>query len=410
MDECRSCRHELPAPFLSLGSHPLSNAFLRETDLSQMEPTFPLDLHLCPECYLSQIDEFESAAAIFSEDYAYFSSFSQSWLDHCEAFVAMSYERFGLDGDAFVMELASNDGCLLRFFAERGVPLLGVEPARCVAEAAIAAGIDTDIEFFGVAYAEAFRANGRLADLVIANNVLAHNPNINDFVGGIPLVLAPTGVVTMEFPHLLRLIEGNQFDTIYHEHFSYLSFHALERLIARHALELFDVEELPTHGGSLRIYGQLVGTGVHPVSERVEDLRELERVQGLLDLETYERFAEQVAETKRKILTFLIEAKRMGQRIVGYGAPAKGNTLLNYCGVGRDFIDYTVDRSPHKQGRFLPGTRIPIRAPEVIEEDKPDLVLILPWNIKDEIMEQMAGIRRWGGCFAVPIPEPAVIP
>lgn len=409
MKACRSCHAPLAAPFLALGASPVSNAYLRAEQLGQMEPTWPLDLFVCERCWLVQIDEFERADHIFGEDYAYFASFSASWLAHCRTYCQLVTERFGLGASSFVVEVASNDGYLLQYFQERGIPLLGIEPAKSVADAAIAKGIPTEIVFFGVAQAEAMRARGQLADLLAANNVLAHNPNINDFVGGIARALKPTGVATLEFPHLLRMLGENQFDTIYHEHFSYLSLLAVEALFERHSLQIFDVEELPTHGGSLRVYAQLA-TGTHPVSDRVAHVRALEDAARLRDPATYARFREQVVETKRKLLSLLIELKRAGKRIVGYGAPAKGNTLLNYCGIRGDFLDYTVDASPHKQGRFLPGTRLPIHAPAKILEDRPDYVLILPWNIRAEIMAQLTELQTWGGKFIIPIPVPEVVP
>jgi SAM-dependent methyltransferase len=405
MDSCRSCGAPHGAAFLSLGNQPLSNAYLRAAQLSAMEPTYPLDVFLCSACLLVQLAEYERAEAIFGDDYAYFSSFSDSWLAHCQAYTRMVRSRFALGAASFVVEVASNDGYLLQYFLQGGIPVLGIEPARSVAAAALAKRIPTDIVFFGAEHAAALRARGQLADLLIANNVLAHNPNINDFVAGIAGALKPHGVATLEFPHVLRMMEGNQFDTIYHEHFSYLSLHSVVALFERHGLGLFDVDELATHGGSLRIYAQLA-TGRHDVSPRIAAVMEAERAVGLLRPETYARFAGRVTETKRKLLTLLIDAKRAGKRIVGYGAPAKGNTLLNYCGVRTDFIDYVVDQNPHKQGRFLPGTHIPIHAPERIFADRPDYVLILPWNIKQEIIGQLAGISAWGGRFIVPIPEP----
>ena len=410
MDSCRSCSAALGAPFLSLGASPLSNAYLRAEQLSAMEPTYPLDVFVCEHCFLVQIDELAGAEAIFSDDYAYFSSFSESWLAHCRAYTERVVARYALGASSLVVEIGSNDGYLLQYFLQRGIPILGIEPARSVASAAIARGIPTETVFFGAAQAEAMRARGQAVDLLIGNNVLAHNPNLNDFVAGIARVLAPHGVVTLEFPHLLRMLEGNQFDTIYHEHYSYLSLLAVQVLFRRHGLVVFDVEELATHGGSLRLHAQLAATGLRVVEAQVDAVCELERRGGLLSAATYARFREQVVETKRALLSLLIEAKRAGKRIVGYGAPAKGNTLLNYCGIRTDFLDYTVDRSPHKQGRFLPGTRIPIFAPERIDDDKPDLVLLLAWNLKDEIVAQLRGISAWGGRFVVPIPHPSVLP
>jgi SAM-dependent methyltransferase len=409
MKSCRSCATTLGAPFLSLGAQPLSNAYLRPQQLTSMEPTYPLDVYTCETCWLVQLDELERAEHIFDDNYAYFASFSDSWLAHCRTYTDMIVERLRLGDKSFVVEVASNDGYLLQYFKQRRIPHLGIEPARSVADAAIAKGIATEVVFFGIAHAEAMRARGQIADLLIGNNVLAHNPNINDFVGGIARILAPTGVATLEFPHLLRLLEHNQFDTIYHEHFSYLSLHAVQTLFERHGLDVFDVEELPTHGGSLRVYAQLQTMGRNDVHGRVAGLREREGAAGLLDAGTYAQFGERVSDTKRRLLSLLIEVKRAGKRVVAYGAAAKGNTLLNYCGIRTDFIDYVVDSNPHKQGRFLPGTRIPIYEPARIAVDKPDYVLILPWNIKDEVMAKNSDIGTWGGRFIVPIPVPAVL-
>ena len=355
-----------------------------------------------------QLPEFEAPEAIFS-DYAYFSSYSDTWLDHARRYVEMMSERFGISERHLVLEVASNDGYLLRFFKERGVPVLGIEPAANVARAAEELGIETRVEFFGVESARQLAAAGRQADLLLGNNVLAHTPRLNDFVAGLAVALAGSAcIVTMEFPHVVRLIAENQFDTIYHEHFSYFSLLAVDRVFAAHGLKIFDVEELPTHGGSLRIFARHAGDDSRPVSERVGELLAREKELGLEGVDYYRAFAEQIRETKRKLLDFLIRAKRQGLAIAGYGAPAKGNTLLNYCGVGTDFLDYTVDRSPHKQGHFLPGSRIPIFAPDHIRETRPDVLLILPWNLKQEIMEQMADVREWGCRFVVAIPEVTV--
>ena len=408
MVRCRACRSELGEPFMSLGNSPLSNSFLSENDLHKMEPFYPLDVYLCRNCYLMQVEEIQTARDIFSSDYAYFSSYSETWLRHCREYTEMMINRFGFDNNSFVLEVASNDGYLLQYFKQHGIPVLGVEPASNTAEVAIKKGIPTDIAFFDTAYAEKMRKSGRLADLIIGNNVVAHNPNLNDFVEGLKLALKSDGVITMEFPHLLKLIEGNQFDTIYHEHFSYFSFYTVRKLFASHDLELFDVEEIPTHGGSLRIYAKHKDDTSKSISDNVKHLLKKEDDAGIFGSAIYTEFSERVKLTKRKLLAFLIQAKDEGKVIVGYGAPAKGNTLLNYCGIRTDFLDYTVDRSPHKQNKYLPGTHIPIKNPDKIKEDKPDYVLILPWNIKDEIVEQMSFIREWGGKFAVPIPEVVV--
>jgi hypothetical protein len=374
-----------------------------------MEPYYPLEIYYCPHCSLVQLDIFETPEHIFSSDYAYFSSYSSSWLAHCKAYVAMMIERFGYNKESFVMEVASNDGYLLQYFKERSVPVKGVEPAKNTAQIAIAKGIPTDITFFNTIYAEEMISRNCTADLIIGNNVLAHNPNLNDFVEGLHIALNSQGVVTMEFPHVLQLIENNQFDTIYQEHYSYLSLHSVRHLFNAHHLEIFDVDELPTHGGSLRIYAKHQGDQTKEISRRVAEMLEKEKQKGLLDLTTYERFRMNVEATKRALLQCLISAKNEGKTVVGYGAPAKGNTLLNYCGIRTDLLDYTVDANPHKQNLFLPGTHIPIKHPDQIQVDKPDYILILPWNIKEEIMEQLSFVHHWGGKFIIPIPSVEVI-
>jgi SAM-dependent methyltransferase len=404
---CRFCGTPLQHTFVNLGVSPVANDYVSESRLNEMEPFYPLHVYVCEQCFLVQLEEFESPEQIFG-DYAYFSSYSVSWLEHAKKYVEMMIERFGYNQTSQVIEMASNDGYLLQYFVEHNVPVLGIEPARNVAQAAIEKGIPTRSEFFGQALARSLVGEKISADLILGNNVLAHVPDVNDFVGGMKLVLKPGGVITMEFPHLMRLMLENQFDTIYHEHFSYYSFLSVEKIFAHHGLVLFDVEELPTHGGSLRIFARHAEDHSKPVSERVIELKEREQQAGFECLETYATFSRQVEETKRSLLSFLIQAKNEGKRVVGYGAPAKGNTLLNYCGVRTDFIDFTVDRSPHKQGLYLPGTHIPIYAPEKIFETRPDYVLILPWNLKDEISQQMAGIREWNGKFVVPIPTTQV--
>jgi 2-polyprenyl-3-methyl-5-hydroxy-6-metoxy-1,4-benzoquinol methylase len=388
---------------------PLANSYVSPDKANAMEPFYPLHAYVCTQCWLVQLQMYETGEHIFS-DYAYFSSFSDSWLAHAKAYTEKMRGRFGLGSESQVIELASNDGYLLQYFKAAGVPVLGVEPARNVADEAIKKGIPTVVKFFGEQTAKELVAEGKTADLLLGNNVLAHVPGLNDFVKGMKIVLKPAGVITMEFPHLQRLVDECQFDTIYHEHFSYFSFITVEQVFAKHGITLFDVEELPTHGGSLRIYGRHSEDSSKPASERVVELREREKRLGYAGLNLYRSFAERVMATKRDILEFMIKVKRDGRTVVGYGAPAKGNTLLNYCGVRTDMIDYTVDRSPHKQGHFLPGTRIPIHGPEEIRETKPDYVVILPWNLKDEIMNQMAHIREWGGKFVVCIPEVKVIP
>ncbi len=400
---CRFCKASLKDSFADLGMSPFSNSYISQENLHRMEPFFPLHAYVCDHCFLVQLGEFQNPASIFT-DYAYFSSFSDSWLKHAKEYTNIMIERFKLNSSHQVMEIASNDGYLLQYFKEQGIPVLGIEPAENVAKVAEEKGIPCITKFFGKQTASELVSEGKQPDLLLGNNVLAHVPDIHDFVGGMKIVLKPQGFITMEFPHLLRLIEDNQFDTIYHEHFSYLSFLTVEKIFTEHGLTLFDVEEIPTHGGSLRIYARHSEDNSKPVSDRTKELRNREIAFGLDSMKTYTAFAEKVKETKRKLLSFLIKAKEDGKKIVGYGAPAKGNTLLNYCGVGTDFIDYTVDRSPYKQGQVLPGIRIPIFHPDKIKETKPDYLLILPWNIKEEIMDQMAHIRQWGGKFVVPIP------
>jgi 2-polyprenyl-3-methyl-5-hydroxy-6-metoxy-1,4-benzoquinol methylase len=386
---------------------PLANRYLTGPDVQRMEPFYPLHAYICQACYLVQLPVFESPEAIFS-DYAYFSSYSETWLNHARVYAEQIVERLKLDAQSRVIEIASNDGYLLQYFQQRGIQVLGIEPANNVATAAIQKGIPTLILFFNTRTALDLVRDGKQADLLIGNNVLAHVPELNDFVRGLKIVLKPGGVITLEFPHLLRLIAERQFDTIYHEHFSYFSFITVEKVFAAHSLTLFDVEELSTHGGSLRIYARHAEDTSKPIGRRITALRAQEEAAGLNRLDSYLTFAEKVKDTKYNLLDLLIQAKRKGKSIVGYGAPAKGNTLLNYCGIRSDFLDYTVDLSPHKQGYFLPGTHIPIYHPDRMKETRPDYVLILPWNIKDEIMGQMAYIREWGGQFVVPIPEARV--
>jgi hypothetical protein len=401
---CRFCRAPLAETFVDLGMSPLCQTHIRPDQLHDMEPFYPLHAYVCGSCFLVQLQEFVSPGDIFSE-YAYFSSYSSSWVEHARRYAAMAIDRFGLSGSSKVMEIASNDGYLLQHFVERGVPVLGIEPAANVAQAAIDKGIPTTVRFFGRESAASIASEHGRPDLLLGNNVLAHVPDLNDFVGGMKTLLAPTGVITMEFPHLMRLMAENQFDTIYHEHFSYFSFVAVEKVFAHHGLTLFDVEELPTHGGSLRIYARHADHAALAVAPTVERLRSRETDDGFLTLERYRGFAEQVKATKRKLLAFLIDAKGRGKKVAGYGAPGKGNTLLNYCGIRTDFLDFTVDANPYKQGKYTPGTRIPILAPEAIREAKPDYVLILPWNLKEEISRTAAYVRDWGGQFVVPIPE-----
>jgi SAM-dependent methyltransferase len=405
---CRFCGHPLRQSFVDLGMSPLANSYVEPEALQRMEPFFPLHVWVCEHCLLVQLPETESPETIFS-DYAYFSSYSTSWLRHAESYVAAMVERFGFDRESQIVEIASNDGYLLQYFQQRGIPVLGIEPAGNVAQAAQERGIRTLVKFFNTKTAGELVDEGLRADLLLGNNVLAHVPGLNDFVEALKIALKPGGVVTMEFPHLMRLMVENQFDTIYHEHFSYFSLRTVLDVFTVRGLTLFDVEELPTHGGSIRIYARHAEDESKPVQPRVTELLDRERAAGFDDLDHYLSFGEQVRETKRKLLRFLVRLKNDGKSIAGYGAPAKGNTLLNYCGVGTDFIDYTVDRSPHKQGRYLPGTRIPIYAPEHISKTRPDYVLILPWNLKEEIIEQMTDLKSWGGQFFVAIPEVTVL-
>jgi SAM-dependent methyltransferase len=409
MAGCRFCSKPLRHTVVDLGMSPLCESYLTVEQLNQMEPFYPLHVYVCEHCFLVQVQEYVSPEQIFTE-YAYFSSYSDSWLAHAKAYTDMITARLGLTAASRVIEPGSNDGYLLQHFVAKGIPVLGIEPARNVAEAAMAKGVPTLIKLFGRQTARALAADGTQADLLAGANVLAQAPDVNDFVGGLKLLLKPGGVITIEFPHLMRLIEENQFDTIYHEHFSHFSFLTAERIFTTHGLTLFDVEELPTHGGSLRIYARHTDDATKPVGDRVTQLRAREETAGFSRLECYASFTEQVHETKRRLLDFLIAAKRKGKRIIGYGAPGKGNTLLNYCGIRTDFLDYTVDRNPYKQGKFLPGTHIPVYPPEKIQETRPDYVLILPWNLKDEIMEQVAHIRSWGGQFVVPIPDLKIYP
>jgi SAM-dependent methyltransferase len=400
---CRFCGAPLEAVFADLGMSPLANSYLPPERVNAMEPFYPLRALVCGNCFLVQLEEFETPEAIFG-DYAYFSSYSSSWLEHSRRYADQMIERLGLGPSSHVIEIASNDGYLLQFFHERQIPVLGIEPAANVAKVALQKGIPTLVEFFGVKTAGSLAVESA-ADLLLGNNVLAHVPDLNDFVAGMKVLLKPRGVITMEFPHLMRLVEENQWDTIYHEHFSYFSFLTASRVFEAHGLRLFDVEELATHGGSLRVYGAHAEDTDKSETEAARELRERERAAGYEQLEIYLGYGRRVQEDKRQILDFLIGLKREGLRVAGYGAPAKGNTLLNYCGIGPDFIDFTCDLNPHKQGHFLPGSHIPIRSPEQIREERPDVVVILPWNLKDEIVQQLDFISEWGGRFAARTPE-----
>jgi len=406
---CRFCGQPLQDQVVDLGKSPLCESYLTQEQLKTGEVFYPIQAFVCTGCFLVQVPELVSGEDIYSH-YAYFSSYSDSWLQHAKDYTDMIIPRLSLHKNSRIIEIASNDGYLLQFFASRDFQVLGVEPAANIAEVARNKGIPTIVKFFGQNTAEEILKTGERADLLIGNNVLAHVPDLNDFVSGLKLLLSEEGVITMEFSHLLKLMEGNQFDQIYQEHYCYFSLIAVEQVFAAHGLVLFDVEELSTHGGSLRIYARHSEDETKPVLDSVQELRTREIAKGYTKLDIYNAFSERVVETKRKLLEFLIQAKREGKQIVGYGAPGKGSTLLNYCGVREDFIDYTVDRSTYKQGKYLPGVHIPIFAPEKIEETKPDYILILPWNLKDEIMKQLTFVKAWGGKFVVPIPELMIFP
>ncbi|MDE2219626.1 MAG: class I SAM-dependent methyltransferase [Gammaproteobacteria bacterium] len=405
---CRFCASKALSTFVDLGMSPLCQTHIEPRQLPAMEPFYPLHARVCHACFLVQLEEFVAPADIFSE-YAYFSSYADSWVEHARRYAGAMQERLRLGHDSLVIEIASNDGYLLQHFVAAGVPVLGIEPAANIARVARERGIRTDVSFHGRSNAARIVSQHGQADLVLGNNVLAHVPDLNDFVAGVRTLLKPRGVITLEFPHLQRLMEQNQFDTIYHEHYSYFSFSTVEQVFAAHGLTLFDVEELPTHGGSLRIYGRHAEDASRPRSARVAALRQREAELGYGRLETYRAFAAQVRETKRRILQLLIGLKSAGKRIAGYGAPGKGNTLLNYCGIRTDFLDYTVDRNPYKQGKYTPGCRIPIYGPEHVRATKPDYLFILPWNLRAEIIGQMAHVREWGCQFIIPIPTPEIV-
>ena len=406
--ECRFCGTKTDYVFADLGMHPPCESYVPAEKNNSMEAFYPLKAYVCPKCFLVQLDEYVSPEEIFTE-YAYFSSYSDDWLAHVNRYTQLMIDRFGLTNKSKVVEVASNDGYLLQYFVEKGIPVLGIEPAKNVAKVAIEKGIPTKTIFFNHTTAPGIVKEDGKADLIAGNNVLAQVPNLNSFVKGLKILLNKQGVITIEFPHLMNLVDESQFDTIYHEHFCYFSLYSVNEIFKYHGFKLFDVDEIPTHGGSLRIYACHAEDDSKAISENITGLLDKERRKGYLELSTYLEFHENVKETKRKLLEFLIKAKREGKRIAGYGAPGKGNTLLNYCGIMTDFIDFTVDRNPYKQGMFLPGSHIPIFDPGKIMEEKPDFVLILPWNFKDEIIKQMAGIREWGGRFVTPIPEVRII-
>ena len=405
---CRFCRQPLTHTFVDLGMSPPCQTHIAPEQLNSMEPFYPLHAYVCDSCLLVQLEEFVGPSEIFSE-YAYFSSYSDSWVAHAKRYADHMCQLLALGEKSSVMEIASNDGYLLQHFVARKVPVLGIEPAANVARVAQDKGIRTTVKFFGQQSAREIAAEYGKPDLLLGNNVLAHVPDLNDFVAGMKILLAERGTLTMEFPHLYRLMEQNQFDTIYHEHFSYFSLMTVEKVFAAHGLTLFDVEELPTHGGSMRIYGRHEQDSSRPVSSRLVELRTREQSEGFGTPERYASFTQQVMTTKRDILRFLIEAKAAGKKIVGYGAPGKGNTLLNYCGIRTDFLDFTVDRNPYKQGKYTPGTHIPILAPEAIRDARPDYIFILPWNLRDEIVSSLDYVRGWGCRFVVPIPKVEVL-
>jgi SAM-dependent methyltransferase len=401
---CRFCGAALRSTFVDLGMSPLCETYPAAKDFKSGEVYYPLHVYTCEKCFLVQLEEFEKAENIFS-DYAYFSSYSDSWLKHCENYCGQMTDRFALNANSFVVEVASNDGYLLQYFVKRNVPVLGIEPAANVAKVAVEKGVPSLVRFFGAQLAKELVAERGPVDLALGNNVLAQVPDLNDFVEGLKILLKPAGVLTLEFPHLLRLIEWNEFDTIYHEHFSYFSLLTTIRILEAHGLRVFDVDELSTHGGSLRVYATRAENTTHQLQPSVAKILNDEKNAGLDSLEGYERFAAQVKETKFALIEFLMSAAKQGKKVAGYGAPGKSATLLHYCGIGRDLIEYTVDRSPYKQGRFLPGTHIPIFHPDRIRETKPDYIVILPWNLREEIISQLQYIREWGGRFVVPIPK-----
>jgi len=403
--QCRFCKTALQHVFIDLVNAPASNSFLSEEALNEPEVYYPLKVYTCHNCFLVQVDEYKKSDAIFDDQYVYFSSYSKSWLAHAKKYTDQMQDRFGFDSSSLVVEIASNDGYLLQYFLEKKIPVMGIEPTANTARVAIEKGIDTRIDFFGTRLARELSGQGLKADLLLGNNVLAHVPDIVDFVSGMKILLSDEGVVTMEFPHLMQLVDNNQFDTIYHEHFSYLSFHTVSAIFAAQGLEMFDVEEIPTHGGSLRIYARHAGCPAHPVTERVAALLQKEKAKGMLDMHYYDHFQEKALSIKLDLLDFLVQQKRKGLKVAAYGAAAKGNTLLNYCGVKNDLIDFVVDANPHKQHKFLPASHIPVVTDEAIREQKPDYIIILPWNIKDEIISQLEYVRAWGCKFVIPIPH-----
>lgn len=403
--QCRFCKTELTHVFIDLFNSPASNSFLKQEQLNEPETFYPLKTFTCPKCFLVQVDEYKKSDAIFNSDYVYFSSYSTSWLKHAKAYTEKMIERFGYNEQSKVIEIASNDGYLLQYFVEKKVPVLGIEPTANTAKAAEEKGVESVVDFFGVRLAKTLAEKGIRANLLLGNNVLAHVPDIVDFVGGMKILLAADGVITMEFPHLMQLVDNNQFDTIYHEHFSYLSFYTVQQIFAEAGLEMFDVEEIPTHGGSLRIYAHHKEDSTKKVTPNVQALLEKEKSKGMQGLEYYDNFTQRALKVKLDLMDFLVDQKRAGKKVAAYGAAAKGNTLLNYCGIKSDMIEYAVDANPHKQGKFMPASHIPVVDLEHLKQHQPDYVIILPWNIKEEIVQQLAFIRDWKGQFVVPIPS-----
>lgn len=406
---CRFCNNTLTNTFIDLVNSPASNSFLTLEQLNEPETFFPLKVFTCDKCFLVQIDEYKQSEAIFNGDYVYFSSFSTSWLTHVKSYVELMTNRFGLNKDSQVIEIASNDGYLLQYFVEKNIPVLGIEPTENTAKVAIEKGVNTITRFFGTELANELSKNGTKADLFLGNNVLAHVPDIVDVVKGIKIILKPQGVVTIEFPHLMQLVDNNQFDTIYHEHFSYLSFYSVKQIFEAQGLEMFDVEEIPTHGGSLRIYAKHKEDNSKIVSENVSQLINKEIAKGINTLTYYEDFGQKVSKVKLDFLDFLIQQKRNNKKVAGYGAAAKGNTLLNFCGVKNDMIDFVVDRNPAKQNMFLPASHIPVYAEAALKVNKPDYIIIFPWNLKVEVIEQLSYAREWGAKFVIPIPYLEII-
>jgi hypothetical protein len=408
--QCRFCNTELEHAFIDLINSPASNSFLTKEQLNEPETFYPLKVYTCHKCFLVQVDEYKKSDAIFNNDYVYFSSYSPSWLDHAKKYTGLMIDKFGFNEQSQVIEIASNDGYLLQYFKEKNIPVIGIEPTANTAEIAKGKGIETIVEFFGVELAKKLANDeGIKADLLLGNNVLAHVPDIVDFVGGMKIILADTGVITMEFPHLVQLVDNNQFDTIYHEHFSYLSFHTVKQIFEAAGLELFNVDELATHGGSLRIYAKHKKDASKTISPNVKALLDKEITKGVTTLEYYDNFQQKALGVKLGVTSFLIEQKKAGKRVAAYGAAAKGNTLLNYCGVKNDLLEFVVDANPNKQNKWLPASHIPVVNEEHLKIAKPDYVMILPWNLKEEITAQLSYIKEWGGQFVIPIPKLQVI-